>query len=389
MSEPTIVALPPLDNTSDDGYNDAASNQSEDRDDDNDNDDTYQIRGDRLREGKCPECGQQLYVSVRKGVLRKRILKPLTIEGLVVRGQCVKCIVTAGDEDLAVALAAMPEVALAATVPDESSNIEGFADATVPPPTATYVPTNPGMAQAYDTTYKGEYNDYGERHGEGELTWSNGDKYVGHFWHGVREGEGTLHFKDGASFFNFFNSSTVILVLVLVLTTSSPITANNPGSEYVGNWENNKMHGQGTRRFPNGNIFTGIYKEGKRSGQGRCYFANGDMYVGEWKGDAMSGFGRYYYNNGQSFEGFFLDGKRNGKGKYQLTDGRVDIYRYVNDVRAGDGVRWSANRKRTWRLKDGKVKGKISLQVATQIMAQCQQGQPELPAAVAETVDLS
>ena len=149
------------------------------------------------------------------------------------------------------------------------------------------------------------------------------------------------------------------------------------------------MHGQGTRRFPNGNIFTGIYKEGKRSGHGRCYFANGDMYVGEWKGDAMSGFGRYYYSNGQSFEGFFVDGKRNGKGKYQLTDGRVDIYRYVNNVRVGDGVRWSANRKRTWRLKDGKVKGKISLQVATQIMALCSQGQPELPVAVAETVDLS
>lgn len=145
------------------------------------------------------------------------------------------------------------------------------------------------------------------------------------------------------------------------------------------------MHGQGTRRFKNGNVFAGTYKEGKRSGHGRCYFANGDMYVGEWKADVMSGFGRYYYNHGQSFEGFFKDGIRHGKGKYQLTDGRVDIYRYVNDVRVGEGVRWSANRKKAWRLADGKVKGKVSLQVATQLVTLCGEGEADLPVVVAST----
>ena len=199
MCEPTIVPLPPLDKTSssDDGYNDAASDPDDDDDDDDNNNnnndnnnDNDQIRGDRLKEGKCPECGQQLFKAVRKGVLRKKIFKPLTIEGLVVRGQCVKCIATAGDEDLAVALAAMPEMSPLVIEP---------SNPVVPPPTATCVPTNPDMAQAYDTTYKGEHNDYGERHGEGVLTWGNGDKYVGSFWHGVREGDGTLHFNDGES----------------------------------------------------------------------------------------------------------------------------------------------------------------------------------------------
>jgi len=131
------------------------------------------------------------------------------------------------------------------------------------------------------------------------------------------------------------------------------------------------MHGEGTRRFPDGNVYTGHYDNGHRSGQGRCYYANGDMYVGEWKNDCMTGFGRYYYNNGQSFEGFFVQGKRNGRGKYQLTDGRVDIYRYENDKRVGQGVRWSANRKKAWRLQDGKIKGKISLREASEIAANC------------------
>ena len=162
------------------------------------------------------------------------------------------------------------------------------------------------------------------------------------FWNGVRDGEGILNFSDG--------------------------------SEYVGNWKDNKMHGQGTRRFPNGNVYNGLYHEGKRSGNGRCYYANGDMYIGEWGNDQMNGFGRYYYNNGQCFEGFFWEGTRNGMGKYQLTDGRVDIYRYENDMRVGEGVRWSTDRKKAWRLMDGKVKGKISLQVASEIAQRCEQG---------------
>jgi len=134
------------------------------------------------------------------------------------------------------------------------------------------------------------------------------------------------------------------------------------------------MHGKGTRRFPNGNVYTGSYQEGKRSGDGRCYYANGDMYTGEWGNDQMNGFGRYYYSNGQCFEGFFLEGSRNGMGKYQLTDGRVDIYRYKNDNRVGQGARWSANRKKAWRLDNGKIKGRISLQVASEIAQRCQQG---------------
>ena len=56
-----------------------------------------------------------------------------------------------------------------------------------------------------------------------------------------------------------------------------------------------------------------------------------------------------------------------------------------NDARVGEGVRWSANRKKAWRLLDGKVKGRISLQMAAQIMAQCQNGGPDLPPSLAET----
>ena len=72
-----------------------------------------------------------------------------------------------------------------------------------------------------------------------------------------------------------------------------------------------------------------------------------------------------------SFEGMFRSGKRNGRGKYQLTDGRVEIYRYVNDSRVGDGVRWSANRKKAWRMNDGKITKRVSTEEAAAIAKRC------------------
>eukprot|EP00571_Detonula_confervacea_P016406 CAMPEP_0172303248 /NCGR_PEP_ID=MMETSP1058-20130122/4810_1 /TAXON_ID=83371 /ORGANISM="Detonula confervacea, Strain CCMP 353" /LENGTH=753 /DNA_ID=CAMNT_0013013989 /DNA_START=281 /DNA_END=2542 /DNA_ORIENTATION=- len=207
---------------------------------------------------------------------------------------------------------------------------------------ATVVQAGPmvsGGGNVTSCTYEGEYNMRGKRHGDGELKWANGDKYVGRFKDGFIEGRGTISFHDG--------------------------------TEYAGQWTKNRFHGEGTRRFNNGNVYTGNYVSGKRQGQGKCYFANGDMYVGDWKEDTIHGFGRYYYNNGHSFEGMFRNGKRNGRGKYQLTDGRVEIYRYVNDSRVGDGVRWSANRKKAWRMNDGKVTKRVSIEDAAAIAKRC------------------
>ncbi|KAL7494024.1 hypothetical protein ACHAWT_002793 [Skeletonema menzelii] len=204
---------------------------------------------------------------------------------------------------------------------------------------AMTVNAEPVRSNMMSCTYKGEYNAMGKRHGDGELTWKNGDRYVGKFKNGYIEGRGTMTFRDN--------------------------------TEYSGQWKNNKFHGEGTRRFHNGNVYNGNYTDGKRQGQGKCYFANGDMYVGDWKNDTIHGFGRYYYNNGHSFEGMFRNGKRNGRGKYQLTDGKVEIYRYVNDCRKGDGVRWSSNRKKAWKMNGGKAIKRISMEEAAQIANRC------------------
>jgi len=184
--------------------------------------------------------------------------------------------------------------------------------------------------------YSGDYNADGLRHGRGTLEWENGDKYEGQFYNGMRHGVGKLAFADG--------------------------------SEYDGWWRYNRMDGHGTRRFPNGNLYVGNYVDGRRNGQGRHVFANGDQYVGEFKDDAMHGTGRYYFKNNESFEGAFNRGRKEGQGKYQWSDGTVDIIRYSGDVRIGEGVRYSADRKKAWKLEASKVKGKISIEKAQKLV---------------------
>ena len=153
--------------------------------------------------------------------------------------------------------------------------------------------------------YQGPYNERGQRHGGGEMVWSNGDVYRGAFVCDMRQGHGTLTFAP----------------------PQSPNNAYKDGGEYVGDWYQDLMQGNGTRRY-----------------------ANGDLYWGRWQNNQMHGQGRYYYASGQRFEGLFLHSKRAGKGKLQRTDGTIEIFQYVNDQRVGQGIRWSADRSKAWRL---------------------------------------
>jgi hypothetical protein len=103
-----------------------------------------------IPDGCCPLCGIQLYKIRRwSGAGRKKAV-PLNQQGLVDNGQCLTC---------------------------NNDEIDSQGNNT--------------------TLYIGELNMYGQRQGPGELIWGNGDRYVGNFFNGVRDGTGTLLLKDG------------------------------------------------------------------------------------------------------------------------------------------------------------------------------------------------
>ncbi|GAX17667.1 amyotrophic lateral sclerosis 2 protein [Fistulifera solaris] len=303
------------------------------------------VREERLAAGQCPTCGQQLYTfkagSICCCIVSANLRKiPLTVPNLVERGQCCRCELHNSSKSLQTlevsscwsenGITGSPFGSLLDPVANHDMVREAGHDLKLSlkekPSTGsrTGSPASvPGDTGSMKTAvYEGGYNGKGEKHGEGVMTWSNGDVFKGTFVNDKRCGHGTIEFSG----------------------------ANQDGGEYVGEWRDDKMHGDGTRRYPNGDMYVGNFDEGKREGEGRFYFSNGDMYFGEWKNNQMHGSGHYYFSSGTRFEGMFLFNKRNGKGKTQSDSGNLDIFQYINDERVGQGVRFDAKRTRAWRL---------------------------------------
>jgi osmotically-inducible protein OsmY len=138
--------------------------------------------------------------------------------------------------------------------------------------------------------YVGEYKD-GKRNGQFTVTFANGDKYVGEYKDDKRTGQGTYTFANG--------------------------------DKYVGEHKDGKLNGQGTFTFANGNKYVGEHKDGKRNGQFTVTFANGDKYVGEYKDDKRNGQGTFTSANGNKYVGEYKDDKRNGQGTQYAANGSI------------------------------------------------------------------
>ena len=108
------------------------------------------------------------------------------------------------------------------------------------------------------------------------------------------------------------------------------------GSKYVGEWRDDKPHGQGTYTWGKesefaGDNYSGEYKDGKRNGQGTYTYANGEKYVGEWKEELFHGQGSYAWANGDKYIGEFKDDKTHGLGTYTYANGTKESGYYMND----------------------------------------------------------
>lgn len=52
--------------------------------------------------------------------------------------------------------------------------------------------------------YDGEFNDKGERQGQGTCTWEDGTSYDGHWLRHLRHGKGTLKMSNGSHYTGYF-----------------------------------------------------------------------------------------------------------------------------------------------------------------------------------------
>ncbi len=170
----------------------------------------------------------------------------------------------------------------------------------------------------------------GKMFGEGEIHLKNGNiKYSGEFVNDKKEGMGKYFFEDHEFYF-IENKKKFYL---------------EKGDFYIGNWLNDKMHGEGILCLNDGRIkYEGDFVNDKFQGQGKYYFEDGQCYKGQFFNDMQHGKGKIIDKYGKLlFEGNFINDHIEGSGKLYLKDGSYFIGQFVNGEISGRGKLYLRN----------------------------------------------
>jgi osmotically-inducible protein OsmY len=142
---------------------------------------------------------------------------------------------------------------------------------------------------------------------------------------------------------------------------------NSDGAEwtYVGEFKNDKFHGQGTYTWSDGEQYVGEFKDDSITGQGTRTFPNGAQYVGQYKNGKRHGQGTQTSPTGEKFAGEFTEGKRKGLGIYIWADGIRDVGEWSDDKLNGQGIRYQRNGSvlQSGRWVDGKLEQSFAIDI--------------------------
>jgi hypothetical protein len=111
------------------------------------------------------------------------------------------------------------------------------------------------------------------------------------------------------------------------------------GESYMGEFKNGKFHGQGIALFKNNAGYDGQWKDGMFDGFGTYKYENGGKYVGEWKRDFRNGKGYLEQKNGSKFEGQWKNDVLIGVITATYADGSVFVGTFKDGVPDGQGVK--------------------------------------------------
>jgi hypothetical protein len=144
----------------------------------------------------------------------------------------------------------------------------------------------------------------------------------------------------------------------LVWTDCIGTRSYDDGSQYVGQFKDDRRGGQGTLTWPDGENYAGWWWNDLPNGQGTKTLPNGEKYVGEWRDGKPNGQGTYTWPDGQKYIGELRDTKRNGHGTTTFPDGRKDTGEYKDDKRNGQfTITWPNGQKYVGEYKDDKQNG--------------------------------
>lgn len=181
--------------------------------------------------------------------------------------------------------------------------------------------------------YEGDFKKPGGyRHGHGSLTIPEAlhaeaglSTYIGTYVEGLRSGVGDVTFPSGARYKGYFDGNLRHGRGVFVVGESS-----TGAYRYEGPWEQDQATGDkgATIKYQSGHVYAGGSLRGRRHGHGRFYGAPSSsaerrvedrlVYVGQWEEDAMHGDGELRCADGV-YKGQFVRGARSGRGRFDYS----------------------------------------------------------------------
>lgn len=122
----------------------------------------------------------------------------------------------------------------------------------------------------------------GQCHGEGKMTYFNGNTYIGHWVNDEINGYGTMTYKSMHEYTGMWKEG------IRHGEGSMKFPGRRKYGKYVGHWENGEINGKGTMTYSDGIKYIGMWKDGKRDGIGSLVSPNGRICKrGEWKSDSF------------------------------------------------------------------------------------------------------
>ena len=183
--------------------------------------------------------------------------------------------------------------------------------------------TTNGISSSCDLySYRGSFDKVtGNKHGYGELIWSNGNSYKGYFIDDMMHGYG-INIRNDGSYRGYYEFDKKNGYGEAIYSDGS--YTNSLYDTYKGEWKDNMHSGVGTLFNKGKLVFIGNFLKNLRFGQGVLidnYEDDNEEYIasGQWD-DGFTGFGSVYHRDGSNFTGYHVNAVRNGPGKYSWPD---------------------------------------------------------------------